>query len=129
MNSKSLVLAASGGLATFLLVGGAVTAIIEQWIEFSLFIGIPVGLLAAVLAAGGVAIGLSEDATTKQRIAKIVAGFSLGFLLSLAVLLLVWNGGITVSLGISIGIGLVAAVLVDWIRPSNPTGNKLSPTG
>ena len=129
MDVKSLVLAAGVGLATFLLVGGAVTAIVEQWIEFSLFIGIPVGLLAAVVTAGSVAIGLSEDATTKQRIAKIAAGFSLGFLLSLAVLLLFWNGGITVSLGISLGIGLVAAVLVDWIQPSNPAGTNLSPTG
>lgn len=129
MDVKSLVLAAGVGLATFLLVGGAVTAILEQWIEFSLFIGIPVGLLAGVLAAGGIAVGLSEEASTRQRIAKIVAGFSLGFLLSLAVLLLIWNGGFTLTVGISIAVGLVTAVLVDWVRPSSPAGNKLSPTG
>lgn len=129
LDSKSLVLATSAGLAAFLLVGGTATAIFEQWIEFSLFIGIPIGLLAGVVAGGGVAAGLSEEASTRQRIAKIVAGFSLGFLLSLAVLLLFWNGGMTVSLGISIAVGLVVAVFVDWLRPSSPAGNNPSPTG
>jgi hypothetical protein len=129
MNSKSMFLTISAGLAAFLLVGGTVTAIFEQWIEFSLFIGIPIGLLAGVVAGGGVAAGLSEEASTRQRIAKIVAGFSLGFLLSLAVLLLFWTGGVTVFLGISIAVGLVVAVLVYWVRPSNPAGNNASPTG
>ncbi|MBS3760239.1 hypothetical protein [Halodesulfurarchaeum sp.] len=129
MNGKSLLLTLSVGLTTFLLVGGAVTAIFEQWVEFSVFIGISVGLLAAAVAGGGVAVGLSEEASNKKWIARIVAGFSLGFLLSLAVLLLLWNSGITVSLGISIAVGLVAAVLVDWVQPSSPAGNKLSPTG
>lgn len=110
MNGKSLVLASSAGLATFLLVGAGVTIVFEQWIEFSLFVGIPAGLLAGVLAAGGVAFGLAtEDPSRQRRIAGTVAGFSVAFLLSLGILVLVWNGGLTVSLGVSIVIGLAGA--------------------
>lgn len=130
MDSKSLFLAFGAGLATFLLVGGAVTALFEQWVEFSLFIGIPVGLLAAVVVAGGVAASLTADAPAKKRrIAGLVSGFSLGFLGALAALLLVWDGGVTASLGVSIVVGLAGSILFDWMNLLEPADGELAPTG
>lgn len=129
MDLKSLILTASVALTAFLLVGGAVTAIFEQWIEFSLFVGIPVGLLAGVLAAGGVAMSRTADSPdTNRRIARLVSGFSIGFLGSIAVLLFVWNGGVVLTIGVSIAVGLLSAVLFDWRNRTTPTGDKLSPT-
>jgi hypothetical protein len=129
MDSKSLFLAFGAGLATFLLVGGAVTALFEQWVEFSLFIGIPVGLLAAIVVAGGVGAGLTADApATRRRIARLVSGFSLGFLGALAVLFLVWDGGVTASLGVAIVVGLAGSILFDWMKPLEPADQGLAPT-
>lgn len=115
MTGKSVLLAVSAGLATFLLVGAAVTMVFEQWIEFSVFVGLPAGVLAGVLVGGGVAFGLAAKAPKRSQIAGTVAGFSIGFLLSLGILVLVWDGGVAVSLAVSISIGLLVAILA-WLR-------------
>lgn len=108
---RLIVLVPSTFFATALLVGGAVSALLEPWIEFSLFLGIPAGLLAGVVAAGGVAAGfVVENSPVRTQIAMGVAGFSLAFLLSFGGVLLVLDAGVVISLGLSVVLGLVGGV-------------------
>lgn len=51
MRSRSIGAALVAGIATFLVVGVAVTELAFAWIEFSLFVGVPVGLVAGPFVA------------------------------------------------------------------------------
>ncbi|WP_117593192.1 hypothetical protein [Haloprofundus halophilus] len=78
MNSSryAFVVAVGVALSTLLLVGGLVTELASSVIEFSLFLGIPAGLVGAALA-GFVSYRhlRSPESTTARRIAESVAGF------------------------------------------------------
>lgn len=59
MQVRTLALALAAGLAAFLAVGAAVTELALRWIEFSLFVGLPVGAFGtAFLLALAVAVGV-----------------------------------------------------------------------
>ena len=125
------VLVTSAFLTSGLLVGLAVTAVLESRIEFSLFLGIPAGLLAGVLVAWGVWRGLSgADQPRRRSVAWAVAGFSLAFLLSFGALVLFLNEGSAMSLGLGLAGGLVGGVLAylyartgqhRWSKPPSST--------
>lgn len=81
MNLKTLALVFGAAIATFLLVGIAVTELVQPWIEFSLFVGIPAGILAGAIAGALVALGLQTDAPDqRKRVAQSFAAFGLVFL-------------------------------------------------
>lgn len=108
MNVRSVAVALASGIAAFFLVGIAVTAFAEQWIEFSLLVGIPAGLTAGALAAAGVAYGLAEGAPTeRRRLAISFAGFGVTFL----VILLVAAGLFHLPLTLSISVGTVGGLI------------------
>jgi len=86
MHVRTLALAAAAGLATFLAVGTAVTEVALRWIEFSLFVGLPVGAVAGAAAAALVVLGSGDEAAGRQRrVAAAVGAFGVAFLLALAV--------------------------------------------
>lgn len=102
------LLALAAGVAAFLLVGAVVTAVLEPRIEFSLFLGIPAGLVAGALTVAGVAYGLRADSEHLPALASSAGWFGIAFLV-VAVAVGVFQ---TVLLGIVAGVvaGLVAAV-------------------
>lgn len=111
VNWRLLVLVPATFFATAVLVGGAVAALLEPRIEFSLFLGIPAGLLFGAVVSAFVAAGLVARRSLRRRIATAAAGFSLVFLLSFGGLLLVLDAAVVVTLGLSVVLGLVAGVL------------------
>lgn len=128
VNWRLLVLVPGTFFATAVLVGGAVTAILEPRIEFSLFLGIPAGLLFGVVGSAFVAAGLVSQESLRRRIASAAAGFSLAFLLSFAVALLVLDAGTVVSLGFSVVLGLVGGVFAYARSRPEMTGHSGSTT-
>ncbi|MFD1641534.1 hypothetical protein [Halohasta litorea] len=123
MTLKPLVYALAAGLAVFLAVGVAVTELASAWIEFSLFVGLPAGIVAGTAAAAAVTFGLSGGADRRLRhIASGLAGFGVGFLLAV-IGLGALGVGVVLSMGVAVVVGLVAAV-VGYLR--GPT--TLDPT-
>lgn len=117
MNLRSLALAVVAGLASFLVVGLAVTVVAERWIEFSLFVGLPAGLVAGAVAAAAVYLGLADDGPAeRRRVATSVGLFGVGFLATLVVLALAGQG-LVVATVVGVAVGLVAA-LVGYVRGS-----------
>lgn len=127
MNLKSLALALVAGIAVFLVVGIAVTALLEPTIEFSVFLGIPVGLVAGAIAAGGVYLGLGDDIPAERRRVALAFGFfGVGLLVTLVVLA-AFDQGVTLSIVAGIVFGFVAAV-VGYLRgPKVPPVATLAP--
>jgi hypothetical protein len=66
MTRKSLGYALAAGLAVFLTVGVAVTELAGTWVEFSLFVGLPAGIVAGAAAAAAVTVGLSDGAVYRN---------------------------------------------------------------
>jgi len=86
MHARTLALALAAGRAAFLAVGAAVTDLALRWIEFSLFVGLPVGAVAGATAAALVVVGSGEEASARQRAVGIAVGaFGIVFLLVLGV--------------------------------------------
>lgn len=110
MNLRTLALALVAGIASFLVVGIAVTAVAERWIEFSVFVGLPAGLVAGAVAAAAVSLGLDDGAPAERRRLALAFGlFGAGFLATLVVLA-VAGQGIVLSTVAGMVVGLVAAV-------------------
>lgn len=85
MQGRTIGLALAAGVAAFLVVGVAATEAVSGWIEFSVFVGIPVGLVAGAGAAAVVFLRLEDPDPGRRRPALAVAGFGAGFVLALVV--------------------------------------------
>lgn len=85
MQGRTIGLALAAGVAAFLVVGVAATEAVSGWIEFSVFVGIPVGLVAGAGAAAVVFLRLEDPDPGRRRPALAVAGFGVGFVLALVV--------------------------------------------
>lgn len=115
MTIKSLALTVVAGIATFLVVGIAVTALAEPWIEFSVFLGLPAGLVAGAAAAAVVSLGLADDAPAQRR--QRATGFALfgaGFLVTL-VALVITDTGLTLAMAVGLIVGLIVGI-VGYLR-------------
>lgn len=111
MRPKSVAIAGTIGFATFVLVGIAVTALLEPRIEFSMFVGFPVGLLGGVLAGAAVLLFLADNEETTRVIAGTLTWFLVGFLGTVGVLMVGLNGGVASSVGVAVVVGVLAAAL------------------
>ena len=125
MTRKSLEYALVAGIAAFLVVGVTITELAAARIEFSLFVGLPAGIVAGAAVAAAVAYGLGESTTPRQRrFAASIGGFGLGFLAALVVLSSLVGLGVVLSMALGIVVGLVAGV-VSYLRgsttPDSPT--------
>lgn len=83
MRARTLGLAGLSGIAAFVLVGAIVTELLAPRIEFSLFLGIPAGLIAGVAAALVVAARLEDHDHARRRPAIALSGFGVGFVIAL----------------------------------------------
>lgn len=104
------LLALATGLAAFLVVGVTVTELASARIEFSLFVGIPAGLLAGLVAAAFVAMRLGPNvAPERRRPALALAAFGVVFLAALLVATLGLDVRNSVALPVAAVVGLVVA--------------------
>ncbi|NHN49377.1 hypothetical protein G9464_17540 [Halostella sp. JP-L12] len=122
---KPLAMALAAGFAAFVVVGVAVTELALPWIEFSLFLGLPVGLVAGVSVAAAVYVGLSEDARGQhRRIAVATTGFGVVFLAVLILATVAVQRSVVSSLVLAVGAGMATAVLTYvWLGRSSRRGN------
>lgn len=121
MTLKTLGYALVAGITAFLVVGVTVTELAAAWVEFSLFVGIPTGVVAGAAVAAVVAFGLRTDVDQRQhRFASVIAGFGLGFLAALVVLSGLIGLGVVLSMGLGVVIGLVSAVASYLHEPTGP---------
>lgn len=110
MNYRTIAVVLVAGIASFLVVGIAVTAVAERWIEFSVFVGLSAGLVAGAIAAAAVSLGLGEGAPAERRRLALAFGlFDAGFLATLVVLA-VAGQGVVLSTAAGVAVGIVAAV-------------------
>lgn len=118
MSLKSLGLALAAGITAFLVVGVAVTDLAQPWNEFSLFLGIPAGIVAAYTAAV-VYLGLADDTPGRRHcFAGTFAAFGVASLAALVVLAGLVDLGLALALVLPSGIALVATA-VAYIRGPN----------
>lgn len=119
MNFKTLTFTIGAGIAAFLFVGVAVTEFMQQWIEFSLFLGIPAGLVAGAFTAGAVYLGLSSEAPPqRRRVAGAFGAFGSGFLVALLSLAFIGQMGMAIAITVSVVLALLFALFV-YLRAGN----------
>ena len=128
MTLKTLGYALTAGIAAFLAVGVAVTEIASAWIEFSVFVGLPAGIVAGVAVAAAVAVGLADaDSPQRYRLAETIAGFGVGFLAAVVVLSGLVGLGVVLSMGAGVVVGLLAAVVSYRRGSTTPDSTPVSP--
>ena len=121
MDFRSVTLALLSGIAAFLIVGVAVTEFAQSWIEFSVFLGIPAGLVTGAFTAAAVYLGLANDAPVgRRRIAGAFAAFGVSFIVALVVFGWIVNIGVTTAIVISVVVALAVAA-VAYLRGPKET--------
>jgi hypothetical protein len=115
MELRHVGLALAAGLATFLVVGVVVTELALPFIAFSLFVGIPVGLVAGLTVTVFVLLGLADELPTRRRRAAIAVGsFGVVFLLVFVVEAVILSTRNSVALPVAAIVGVLAAGLAYW---------------
>lgn len=121
MRLRTVGLALLAGAAAFLLAGVAVTAAAAPYTEFSVFLGIPAGVVAGAVATLAVLLGVGDPEPGRRRAGKTVAAFGLVFVVGLVVGFGAIGTPVVVSTGSAAVTGLVAALVV-WLRgPRGPS--------
>lgn len=110
MTLKSLGLALAAGIAAFLLVAVAVTELAQPWVAFSLFLGLPAGLVAGAVVVTLVAFSAGDDDPRRRRLALSSGVFGAVFLGVLVVAGGLLEVGTVVSLVLAAVVGAVAAL-------------------
>jgi hypothetical protein len=119
MNLRLLGTTIAAGIATVLVVGLAVTELLQPRIEFSLLVGIPAGLFAGAVVAAAVAWGSSAGSTAQRRLLASSIGAAA------TTFLVVVGAGVVLALGVAgtvvVGVLLgtvvgVAVAVVNYVR-------------
>lgn len=127
MNAKHIALTVLAGVAAFLVVGVAVTELLAPRIEFSLFLGLPAGLLAAVIAMVAVAVGFGRDEAASRRVAVAVGTYGAVFLATAVAVGSVVGQGVLASMLVGVVAGLAAG---GWTYVRDPSaGRRHGPNG
>lgn len=124
MRPRTLVLALAAGIAVFLVVAVVVTELALPYIEFSLFVGLPAGALAGLLAAAYVLLrGDAEPPATFGALA--LGAFGVVFLTVLVVAVVGFAVRNSLAVPVAGGVGSLAALATYlWLarqRPATPT--------
>lgn len=115
MTTKSIPLALASGLATFLVVGIVVTGFLQQWINFALLLGLPIGFVSGATAAGAVTVGLTGDVSNRRRRATgAFAGLSVGFLAGFLFVSRVLSHGMESSVVAGLAVGFTLCVWLSF---------------
>ena len=115
MDRRAIPAALAAGLAAFVLVGVAVTELAASRVEFSVFLGLPAGVTAGVVATLAVLYASGDVNPGHQRVGRALGGFGVGFLAGLVGATVVARTGAVVGLVVGVVAGLAAAVL-SWAR-------------
>lgn len=114
MDVRAGVVALAGGVAAFVIGFVAVTELLSATIEFSVFLGIPAGIVAGVITAGIIVWAINRELSW---LAFALGGFGLGFLAGTAIGAVFTNEPFSVLLVVGIGVGFVGAIAgVLWAR-------------
>lgn len=104
---RTLVPAIITGVSGFIIFGVIATEIASPYIEFSVFVGIPVGLIAGLVLTALVIATLGTDDPAKRRSGASVASFGIAFL----VVALLVAGILRLRISLSLIIGGVAGII------------------
>ena len=111
MRLRDVAIVLASGLAAFLVGVVVTTELLAPDIEFSVFVGIPVGIVAGVAMAAVVALGLGPDAGPgRRRIARSLGTFGVAFLVVLFGGAAVLETGTVIAIVAALVVGLVVAV-------------------
>ncbi|QLG50299.1 hypothetical protein [Natrinema halophilum] len=111
MNIRTHGYAVAAGIAAFLVVFVVVSELLLPYIEFSVFVGIPAGIVAGVLTAVTVLLFSRETDRTRRPLAVALGTFGVTFLGILVVAIGGFQAGVTISIGIATLLGFLAGVL------------------
>lgn len=110
MRLRTIVLALIAAIGAFLVVGLSVIELTPE-IEFSIFLALPIGLLAALVAAALVILVIGSPSRARRQVIMIFCAFGTGFVIA-AVTGVGIGDGITMALivGGIVGLGLAGGV-------------------
>ncbi|MFB6211815.1 MAG: hypothetical protein ABEI76_09780 [Halobacteriales archaeon] len=117
MNLRNALFGVIVAVAGFLVVGVAVTELAAKEIEFSLFLGLPAGIVGGLVFGWVTTRWLSSDVAEHRHRGAALAGFGVGFLT--VVLGLTVVGGMRNSRALPIGAGIgiaIGGLLYGWYR-------------
>ena len=110
MRLQNVTLVVASGIASFLVVVVLATELAAPYVAFSLFVGIPVGLVAGVATAAVVALGLGPASEPgRRRVALSLGTFGVAFIVVLFGAAGGFGTGTVVALVAGAIVGLVAA--------------------
>jgi predicted neutral ceramidase superfamily lipid hydrolase len=116
MNTRGIIAAAVGvvaALVTFV----TVTELLSPSIEFSVFLGLPAGVVAGVVVTAAVLFGFRTDDDRSQMLAAALVAAALVFLVAFGVLLVGVGVGAVVALVPAVGLATVGGLVVFlWLR-------------
>lgn len=78
MHARTVAMALAAGVAVFLTVGASVTEFALGWIEFSLFVGFPVGLVAVAVGPLSVRASVALPASAAVALLAAVGTYAAG---------------------------------------------------
>jgi hypothetical protein len=106
VNYGRLTLALAAGVAAFVLVGAGVTELVAPRIAFSAIVGLPAGGLAGLLTAVLVVVLFRRGTNRRRRLARVLGGVGVGFLI----------GGLAgLAVGLRVSRSLLAGVAVGGV--------------
>ncbi|WP_049941126.1 hypothetical protein [Halorhabdus utahensis] len=112
MRVRILGYAAFAGIATFLVVFFAVSEALLPYIEFSVLVGIPVGLLVGTLSAAFVLTEFGSDTSqTRRALARGLGTAGIGFVVAFGIGLLTGQG-VTLATVLGVATGLIAGMVI-----------------
>lgn len=111
MRTRAIGLAVVSGIAAFVLVGVIVTELAAPSIEFSLFVGVPAGLVAGVVTAILVFTGLERPSPARRRPAHAIAVFGAVFVVALPLGAGLFGLQNSIAIPVAAVLGVLAAVV------------------
>ncbi|QCC47312.1 hypothetical protein [Halobellus limi] len=116
MNVRAIAAAAGAGVVAFLGAFVAVTELLAPTVEFSVFLGIPAGLIAGAVVAAVALLGLGTDDGPRAPAAALLA-FAIVFLVAFVGLLVGLGVGAVLALVPAVGVAAVGGLVVFlWAR-------------
>lgn len=113
MQARHALLAAVAGFAGFMLATVAITAALEPRIEFSVLVGLPIGILVGLATTWYVYSRLARSEPGSGRVATALVAAAVGFVLGMALPATV-GVGLSVSMLVAVSLALVAGLVSYW---------------
>lgn len=111
MNAKHAFLAAVTGFAGFMITTVAITDLLESQVGFSIFVGLPAGILVGLITTWYVYTRQTRGTpgSSGPRVSTALVAAAVAFIVAMA-LGVTFGGGATTSLIIAVAIAVVAGI-------------------